>query len=908
MTDFRIEYSQPWLLLLLIPAVVLTFLPYFRSAKKYRRTRNRILSIVFHLTALVLAINLLAGINFTYEIPNEENELILLVDSSDSGEERKDARDDFVASVINVCDGQYRLGVVKFGYDQKYVAEISADSQAVLEQYLTSEDPDTTATDLASAIKYASTLFTNPNTAKIVVISDGVETDNAATAVIKAIAADGIRVDTVHLPNEEHDEVQLVGAVLPEDVILGEPFVAELTLLRNTKIEDQPIKLTVYDNEEPVGESDIVMKREEETVEVALVVSERGMHEFTFKLETESDTVKENNEYHAFINLQIFDNILVLERRSGDGKALVEMLGESYNVATMSFDSDLSAIPRDVAELVDYEQIILVNVAYSDMPAGFEETLNRYVYELGGGLLTVGGENDMIGGMPVPHAYNRNDIANSTYFKQMLPVNAIDYTPPIAVMLVIDTSASMSGGRLPAAIEGAEACLSALNDRDFCGVMSFQTTSKEEAQVRPVSQREEILESIRDVDHSSGGSSTGGGTIFTDAIRLAGSSLSVINNVERKHIIMVTDGNPGDNYETYLPMIEENVLEGITMSVITVGSISPDLVEKMNKTAAAGEGMFYNIPEGKYEQIPEYMQRDLALEAIAEIAYGEDFRLTVKDRTTVVAGIEENAIPPLQGYYGTVAKADALVPLMGEYVPIYAEWKYGRGNVGSFMCDLNRLWSDQFMSDVVGQAIIYNIVDSIFPTEDVTIDDLEYVLKSDNYTNQLNVHGAAEGERVEVEVTPISESLASSLEEGVTVRTVEMNKRYQFAIKEPGLYRIRIKRVDAEGEPLSDITLHKVFSYSEEYNSFTDREPVGAELLSLIASDGRGAVIEDPATVFESFSKTLEREFDPRILFLIISIICVLLDIAVRKFKFKWPHELVREYKRKKAERAESGE
>ena len=106
------------------------------------------------------------------------------------------------------------------------------------------------------------------------------------------------------------------------------------------------------------------------------------------------------------------------------------------------------------------------------MPAGFEALLNEYVYNLGGGLLTVGGKNEIVGGELVPHAYNRKDMESSTYYKQMLPVNAIDYTPPIAVMIVVDASASMSMGKLDAAIEGAEACLDALSDRDFCGVMS----------------------------------------------------------------------------------------------------------------------------------------------------------------------------------------------------------------------------------------------------------------------------------------------------------------------------------------------------------------------------------------------------------------------------------------------------
>ena len=74
MQNFRIHYSHPWLLLLLIPAIALTLFPYFKANKKYRKTRNRILSMVFHGLAITLAINLLAGISFSYEKPNLEND------------------------------------------------------------------------------------------------------------------------------------------------------------------------------------------------------------------------------------------------------------------------------------------------------------------------------------------------------------------------------------------------------------------------------------------------------------------------------------------------------------------------------------------------------------------------------------------------------------------------------------------------------------------------------------------------------------------------------------------------------------------------------------------------------------------------------------------------------------------
>ncbi len=902
MQNFRINFSHPWLLLLLIPAIALTLFPYFRANKKYRKTRNRILSMLFHGLAITLAILLLAGITFSFEKPNLENELILLVDTTDSNGASADAKTEFVQSVVSISDGKYRLGVVKFGHGQVLSGEMTYDMDKALEDYLTSEMPDGTATDLASAIQYASTLFKNPETAKIVVLSDGIETDNAVLSVIKAIAAEGVKVDTVLYPNEEKDEIQIFSVKTPDTrIILGDNFIAEITLRSNLEGE-QSATISAYDNGKLIGSTPVLLEGKEQTLEVALSLAERGMHELRFEITCEKDAVKANNAYHTFINLEAFDNILILEGKEGEGAKLAAMLGENFSVTDLSFAEDLAEVPRTIQEMAEYEQIILVNVAYSDMPAGFEKMLNEYVYDLGGGLFTVGGSLDDQGGQKVPHAYNRNDIASSTYFKQMLPVNAIDFTPPIAVMIVVDASASMSMGKLDAAKEGAEGCLDALSDRDFCGVMSFQTRASEEVEILPVTNKDTIRDTIK---HIAGESGAHGGTIFSDAIMRAGRALSVINNVERKHIILVTDGNPGDPYDVYSAYIQDNVDDEITMSIVTINNEDAALTEQMINAATLGGGKYYNVKPSEMHKIPETMRNDLALEAIEEINYGEPFHPTIKDRTPAVAGIENGfVIPELTGYYGTVAKKDASVPLMGEYVPIYAEWQYGKGNVGSFMCDLSGIWSQTFMEDVVGKTIILNIVNSIFPMEDVRADSIGYVLKSDNYHYQLGVYGLQDTERAEVSVTPISEELISKLEEGVSVRMLESKRRFEFIIKDAGLYEIVIKKLDEAGNELSRVVLYETFSYSEEYNTFTDRVPIGEELMTLVAEQGKGIVVSDPAEVFESFAATIKKVVDPRIVLLILSIIFVLLDIAARKFKFKWPHEIVRERKLKQAEEA----
>ena len=93
MQNLTLHFNYPWLLLLFIPALALTLIPYFRLNKRYRKTRNRITSIVLHLVVMVLAISALAGLRFDYEVPNTNNEIILLVDVSETEEQSAEQRD-----------------------------------------------------------------------------------------------------------------------------------------------------------------------------------------------------------------------------------------------------------------------------------------------------------------------------------------------------------------------------------------------------------------------------------------------------------------------------------------------------------------------------------------------------------------------------------------------------------------------------------------------------------------------------------------------------------------------------------------------------------------------------------------------------------------------------------------------
>lgn len=918
MTNFSIDFTNPWLLFLLIPAVFIVLFPYFRMAKRYRRTRNRIVSMVLCITVMVLGISVLSGLHFDYDVVNNNNEVILLIDASYSGGNVENEKEDFVQGVINSSSENFKVGIVTFGYDTVYAVPITAETDGIYRKYLAAPRPDDSASDISGALEYTRTLFKNPETAKIVLISDGLETDGSALSVIRSIAAEGIKVDTACFTAERTDsEVQLVDITLPKtNIAVGDKFNVSLTVLSSYQGK---ATFTMYDtvfdddmNESTqvvAGVSDFDLKTGEQTVTVEHEFNEPGMHRLHFSVESAGDTLMQNNGYYSYIDLQVYDKVLIIERTAGESQAFGDILAEKYETVDTVTVTDAENMPQTVDAVREYDQVVMFNISNLDMPQGFEAVLNSYVSDFGGGMLTVGGNKEE-NGKEVANTYNREAMLQSEYYQAMLPVQAVDYTPPLGTVVIIDRSGSMmsndatTGKRLfDLAKEGAKSCLYAMTERDWCGIMTLETGYSEELTLTPLTLQHKIVEAIDAI------SDEGGGTAFAPAIAQAGRALRALKEVEKKHIILVTDGEPGDSFDTYNAAIAENTKNNITFSIVVVGNTNrKDLEIAAEET---GKGHFYKVTNG--EELTRIMREDLTVPEIKDLIFDENgFTPRIGTHTSVVNGVldlitGENAeeMPKMYGYYGTKLKSGENIkvdtPLMGEFVPLYAQWAYGKGNVGSFMSDLNGNWSRDFLASNVGKAFIYGMVNALFPTEDIRSRDLDALLKEDNYSTQMSVYTELkETETLEITVTPPQTDGRAESDSTVIKFTAKDNySRVTFKNTLPGIHRIVLQKKDAQGNVLSEFVTYRAFSYSKEYDVFADTE-AGTALMTDLAKGGNGKVLTDPWEAYDNSVENFHRTYDPRVPFIIIALILFLLDIAVRKFKFKWLHEIIRDRKNRK--------
>ena len=927
MYNLTIELLYPLLLLLLIPALLITLIPYFRLSKRYRRTRNRITGLVLRILVMTMAILTLSGFRFLYQTPNEENEIILLVDVSDSQMEIEEERNELVKTILEYSqyDG-YKVGIVTFGYDQEYAVPLTTnvDVDEMYEKYVLSE-PDTTATNIAAALNYARGLFNNPQTGKIVLITDGKQTDENATTAIKAIAAYGIKVDTAYISAQPYEiDAQAVEVIFPEyHVTQNDSCSIGVKVQSKTKLK---ATITMSDNGELIaGESSktVELVKGEQVIYFDHTFTSNGLHEVTFEMSVEDEN--ENNDmYSSFIYLEEYNRILILESQDDTSENLCQTLNgdeELYEIDVLNI-FDHNKIPQTVDALREYDQVILNNIANNDMPQGFVEMLEEYVSVYGGGLLTAGGDDET----GEPHAYNRQDMYNTLY-QRLLPVQAINYTPPVGVMIIIDRSGSMGATddnghtNLEWALAGARACLDSLTERDYLGVMTLDSEMEVILSMTSCTQRRTIETALLRIDTATGG------TVFPDAIERAGQLLVAEKKVQKRHIIIVTDALvPENQREKYEPIIKTNYEKGITMSIVGIG-LSENSREYAQMKAAVDlcEGRIYN---GYGGGLVADMREDLNVPAIKEFEQ-KTFNLTIENKNSpLISGLkrlednEEKLAVELDGFYGVKARSTADVILTGEFgVPLYAQWKYGKGMVGSFMSDLDKKWSGSFMESADGQSFLRNVIDNLMPVEDIREKDITVRLREDNYGNQLSVYtNLQKGEYVTGKISNMDNSLTVSLTEVakqsaeelrelpfyVTVALTDANNysRCNIVVREPGTYRIVLNKHDAEGNVIATVETYKTLSYSQEYNMNLESEEIAPkDLLEQLAKDGNGAMIadfEDPVEVFENFITRIDQVFDPRFLFMILTLVMFLLEVAVRKFKFKWPHELIREYKERK--------
>ena len=464
--------------------------------------------------------------------------------------------------------------------------------------------------------------------------------------------------------------------------------------------------------------------------------------------------------YSKWQKIEKFNNVLVLERgekpTSEDLAALLVEQGYVVTIVNVSDSEQADLVPETVDDLRVYDQVVLNNVSNSDLlnnsnvPDKFVENLYTYVHDFGGGLLTTGGQDDTGDNA---NLYRGEDL-NGSLLGSMLPVYAAEYIPPVAVMFIIDRSGSMASKDSEgfsclewAKYAAGEAINNSLTERDYAGIMTLDSYENFVVPLTPMTQKEVILSALREKVETSDG-----GTVFTQAIRTAANALKANKMVDRRHIVVISDGMMSDNKEALKTMLHDNYLsDKITLSVVGIYIAQKD-ADVMQELIDAAGGQESGIEGGRkvlafskenLGKLPGDLREELNSPQIRSSNEDKPFHINAYDKTSdIVKGVtyitgEQTVNDPVTGqevkvtvetsrinaprlsrFYGTRVRSKDYLVLTGDYeVPLYARWNFGKGSVGSLTIDLQGSCgaNAEFMNSTAGKTIIGNIVKDLMP-------------------------------------------------------------------------------------------------------------------------------------------------------------------------------------------------
>ena len=504
--------------------------------------------------------------------------------------------------------------------------------------------------------------------------------------------------------------------------------------------------------------------------------------------------------------------------------------------------------------------LILADVSAKDLDAAQLQAIDRYVHELGGGLIVLGGDKTF-----------GETAFRDTPLERMLPVTAAAAPEEaeksvLAMVLVIDRSDSMKNDRrLDLAKEAAKQSVGVLEAHDKAGVIAFSDDAEWIAALAPVADKADLLKCIDTLTHY-------GQTNMYKGIVRAVLALEQ-TSADRRHMILLTDGvpAPGD----YREIAQRMAASGITLSTV---SISKGAEQDMLKDMAAIAGGRHNHCDDP-SAVPRILVQETKV-AASEEGYREFRPFALR----TLPGLDVSSAPPLLGYARTNPKPEAeplLFAVAGH--PLLCWWRYGAGTALAFTSDVKNRWAARWQSWPGYGAFWERLVRHVARQPRVNPLSISARRTGDTVTVTADLP-AASGQY------PAGVNLSATIAGlGDKQQTLALNAvapgRYaaNFSVPPgtPAEFEIRVSGEGSAESPLA-ATQTVFIDYPDELRL----QPTNDDLLRRIAETTGGVFRPEPASVFAPDGRTVPR-VTPRWSYLLIAALLLFVaDVALRRLKF----------------------
>jgi len=831
------ELTRPLLLGAGVVAVAAVVFVWWRLAPPLPPGRAR-LSLGLRLVIVLLLTGALAG--FELETSPPQQTLIVAADLSASTQSAADKETALVQTILAARRGADSAGVVSFARDPQ--VEVIAGTDPQFGQF--ESRPNTNYTDIASALQLAGSVLPADSRRHVVVVSDGRANLGDAIAEARLLHAEGVRVDAVALQVPLGAEAYVESVSAPNSVSDGEQATAQALIISN---RETSATVRWYVDHTLVSTSQADLASGESPLTQIVKPQGGGFHDVQVTIDPVLDTYAENNVGDALVQVIGPPRVLVVEQANGDARSFEAALA-STGISTTIITPD--HLPRTAADLASYRAVVLVDIPAASIGADGMAVLQASVRDLGIGLVVIGG-SDSYG----PGGYAGTALEATLPVQIELPQNM--QKPPVAVMLVLETSESAAGDQV---IRGAaDAVIDELTPRDYVGVTNGQGGNL----VVPLTQLTDKAKVKSAIATMALGDPPGyGADLNVAAAQLEKTKASL------KHIILLGDGDAQvDNYASIVPPIHD---QGITISTVLGGDFGT-VPATMQQIATLGHGRFYQSTS--INDVPQIFLKETN-DALKPWIVQGTIQPHLGSLLAVLPGVHVDTMPALTGYVATTPRAAADVILQSPTNdPLLATWQYGLGRVTAWTSDAQGRWTAALLQWPEANRFFGDFVRQTLPQASDPALQLETHVQGDHAHLLVTAPGIS---GAEVTVTAVQPDVSGS----ALTLTATGPGRFEgdLPTDQVGGYLLHVSQA-AGGVVQHANTFGLVVPYSPEYRDLgTDTNTLRA-----IAAAGGGTLVEDPAQLFGLPVPPASAAVPIDELLLVLAVLLFPLDVALRR-------------------------
>ena len=519
------------------------------------------------------------------------------------------------------------------------------------------------ATGVEAAIRQAAATLPSGRVPRLVLLSDGVETEGSAARAAQLAAALRIPVDTVLLPGRPAPRFRIDSADFPATAFTGERFPIDLTV---NSPEASPATLELTAEGRTIGATTVTLPAGENHIRAYASLNEQGTFEMTGSLR--AGALGEARFAQA-ISFRA-PRLLFL---SQDSPGMEEHLLATLRAAHFDVDAHTSV---SAAPLDDYQVVVFNNWDLESLSEARKKDLERFV-QRGGGLLVIGGEKNSY----VEKKYPQLDALDRTLPATVAPPRSPEGA---VVILIIDKSSSMEGRKIELARLAAIGVVENLRPIDQVGVIIFDNSHQWAVPLRKAEDRTLIKRLIAGIIPD-------GGTQIAPALAEAYRRIQSAQGAY-KHIVLLTDGisEEGDS----MSLSKDAQQKRVTISTVGLGQdVNRAYLEKIAQMAG-GKSYFLTEPAGLEQILVKDVMEHTGSTTVEKPIYPRIVR-----HVDTLEGLGLESAPTLKGYVRFQPKRAAdMILEVEDKDPLYVRWQYGLGRSAVFSSDAKSRWAEAWVS------------------------------------------------------------------------------------------------------------------------------------------------------------------------------------------------------------------